>query len=139
MTEIRWKQRFENFEKAFLRLKEGLELAAKNPQDQLYQEGMVQRFEYTFELGWKTLKDYLEYSKISFDEITPRKVIKAAFAANILPQAQTWIDMLDDRNLMAHTYQQQAFNKVIAQINNSYFAAIAATYVFFKEKLGDKK
>lgn len=61
----------------------------------LEKEGVVQRFEYTFELAWKTLKDYLVYSGVVLDQITPRKVIKEAFAAKIIDDGQIWIDMLE--------------------------------------------
>jgi hypothetical protein len=77
---IRWKQRFENFERAFRLLQEAFEKAPAQMSD-LEKEGVVQRFEYTFELAWKTLKDYLVYSGVVFDQITPRNVIKQAFAA----------------------------------------------------------
>ena len=79
---IRWKQRFDNFESAFNLLKEAFEKDITEMSD-LEKEGVVRRFEYNFELAWKTLKDYLVYSGIVFDQITPRRVIKEAFAAKI--------------------------------------------------------
>jgi len=107
-SDIRWKQRFENFERAFGLLREAFAQSPAEMSD-LEKEGAIQRFEYTFELAWKTLKDYLIYSGVVFDQITPRSVIKQAFAAKIIQDGQTWIDMLDQRNLMSHTYDDESF------------------------------
>ena len=93
-NDIRWKQRLENFERAFLLLKEAFEKDPAEMSD-LEKEGVIQRFEYTFELAWKTLHDYLVYSGVSFDQITPRSIIKQAFAAKIIKDGQTWMDMLE--------------------------------------------
>ena len=74
-NDVRWKQRFENFERAFKLLQEAFE---RNPDEMsnLEKEGAIQRFEDTFELAWKTLMAYLLYSGVAFDPITPRSVIK---------------------------------------------------------------
>jgi nucleotidyltransferase substrate binding protein (TIGR01987 family) len=100
--DIRWKQRFQNFDRAFgllrVTLKDG-----PDSLNQLEKEGVIQRFEFSFELAWKTLKDYMEHGGFVFATITPRQVIKDAFAAKILKDGQVWIDMLDHRNLLSHT------------------------------------
>jgi nucleotidyltransferase substrate binding protein (TIGR01987 family) len=130
---VRWKQRFENFERAFLLLKEAFE---KDPADMsdLEKEGVVQRFEYTFELAWKTLKDYLVYSGVVFDQITPRSVIKQAFAAKIIKDGQTWIDMLEQRNLMSHTYDKETFDAAIRNISQRYFVVLEQVFTWLKQK-----
>ena len=130
---IRWKQRFENFESAFMLLKEAFEKDIAGMSD-LEKEGVVQRFEYTFELAWKTLKDYLVYSGIVFDQITPRRVIKEAFAARIIEDGQTWIDMLEQRNLMSHTYDKETFDGVIQNITQRYFTALEQVFTWLKQK-----
>lgn len=131
---IRWKQRFENFESAFMLLKEAFERDISKMSD-LEKEGVVQRFEYTFELGWKTLKDYLVYSGIVFDQITPRRVIKEAFAAKIIEDGQTWIDMLEQRKLMSHTYDRKTFDSVMCNITQRYFAALEQVFTWIKQKI----
>jgi nucleotidyltransferase substrate binding protein (TIGR01987 family) len=78
--------------------------AALNP---LEKEGAIRRFEYCFELAWKTVKDYMEQSGFVFPIVTPRQVLKDAFAARIIADGQVWIDMLDHRNLLSHTYSQK--------------------------------
>ena len=78
--DIRWKQRFQNFDRAFVLLRDALE-EGPGALNQLEKEGVVQRFEYSFELAWKTVKDYLEESGIVFPTVTPRQVLKDGFAA----------------------------------------------------------
>ena len=130
---IRWKQRFENLERAFMLLKEAFERDIAEMSD-LEKEGVVQRFEYTFELAWKTLKDYLVHSGIVFDQITPRRVIKEAFSAKIIKDGQMWIDMLEQRNLMSHTYDEETFDNVIGNITQHYFAALEQVFTWLKQK-----
>lgn len=78
--DIRWKQRFNNFQRAFLLLREAMEIEP-DALSQLEKEGIIQRFEYTFELAWKTLKDKMEFDGIVLDKISPRAVVREAFAA----------------------------------------------------------
>jgi nucleotidyltransferase substrate binding protein (TIGR01987 family) len=132
-NDIRWKQRFENFERAFLLLQEAFKKDPSEMSD-LEKEGVVQRFEYTFELAWKTLKDYLDYSGVNFDQITPRSVIKEAFAAKIIKDGQTWIDMLEQRNLMSHTYDSGTFETVFRSISQHYLVALEQVFTWLKEK-----
>ena len=103
-SELRWRQRFENFEKAFLLLKEALEAKPLDEYSKLEQDGVVQRFEYTFELAWKTLKDRLLYE--GHDEKTPRAVIRRSFSVGYLSEegAETWLESLAKSNLLGHTY-----------------------------------
>ncbi len=130
---IRWKQRFENFERAIRLLREAF---AKHPShmSDLEKEGAIQRVEYTFELAWKTLKDYLIYGGVAFDQITPRTVIKHAFAAKIIQDGQTWINMLEQRNLMSHTYDRQTFEVVFTAISEQYLMALEQVYTWLKNK-----
>src|SRR5256885_9410441 len=131
--DIRWKQRFENFERAFVLLRDALDRDINTFSD-LEKEGVIQRFEFTFELAWKTLKDFLVFSGVAFDQITPREVIKQAFAANILTEGQLWIDMLDLRNLMSHTYDENLFADAVRQIQARYLKALNGVYLFLKGK-----
>ena len=134
--DIRWKQRFQNFERALILLREALEdIGALS---ELEKEGVIQRFEFTFELSWKTVKDYLIFGGIVFDQITPRSVIKQAFAARILSNGQLWIDMLNHRNLMSHTYDEVVFAKAVEDIARIYLPAFDELYLFLKEKSLDE-
>ena len=68
-TDVRWQQRFQNFRRAFTLLREALENKNIDDYSDLEREGIIQRFEYTFELGWKTLKDYLEFNGVNLLEL----------------------------------------------------------------------
>jgi nucleotidyltransferase substrate binding protein (TIGR01987 family) len=130
---MRWKQRLENFERVFLLLQEAFANDPSRMSD-LEKEGAIQRFEYTFELAWKTLKDYLVYSGVTFDQVTPRSVIKAAFAARIITDGQVWMDTLDQRNLMSHTYNKEIFDLVFAGIAQRYLGALREVFTWLTEK-----
>ncbi len=121
--DTRWRQRFDNFDRALALLREAL---ARGPSalNQLEKEGVVQRFEYTLELAWKTIKDYLEESGLVLTAVTPRQVIKDAFAARILADGQTWIDMINHRNLLSHTYDPVNFEQAVDAIHRRYLAAL---------------
>ena len=80
-TTPRWVYRFRNFERAFALLAAPFEAPSLST---LEKEGVIQRFEYTLELAWKVLKDYLEHQGVQFTEITPRRVIRAAFEAELI-------------------------------------------------------
>jgi nucleotidyltransferase substrate binding protein (TIGR01987 family) len=131
--DVRWKQRFQNFDRAFVLLRQAME---KGPSalNQLEKEGVIQRFEYCFELAWKTVKDYMEESGFVFATVTPRQVLKDAFAAKILADGQTWIDMLGHRNLLSHAYNLASFEKAVEAIDKSYLSAIGQLHEFFQQE-----
>ena len=124
--DIRWKQRFQNFEKAFSQLKNAV--TQLETLSDLEKEGMIQRFEYTFELAWKTLKDYLEENNV--DAKFPREVIKQSFKYEIINDGDIWLEMLEQRNLMAHTYEEKIFKNTVNKISKTYFAAISQVYQY---------
>lgn len=136
MQDIRWKQRFENFEKAFLLLRSAFD--KETELNDLEKEGVIQRFEYTTELAWKTLKDYLEFCGVKIEQITPKNVIKKAFEANIIKHGEIWIDMIAQRNLLSHVYSQITFNEAIAKIKGNYISILDDLMMFFKEKSIDE-
>lgn len=100
--DIRWQQRSQNFDRAFMLLREMIDQGC-NSLNQLEKEGANQGFEVAYELGWKVSKVYLEEHGVVVDPVTPRNVIKQAFAARLLDDAQVWIDMMLPRNLLSHT------------------------------------
>lgn len=130
-TTPRWHYRFKNYQRAFTLLREAVEASEEKGLSQLEKEGLIQRFEYTMELAWKTMKDYLESENVVIDQVTPRNVIRLAFEANIIKDGQTWMDALDSRNKMSHTYDFAQFEAVIADIKKSYLAAMDDAYEFF--------
>jgi nucleotidyltransferase substrate binding protein (TIGR01987 family) len=131
--DIRWKQRFQNFQKAYRLLREALEGDWESLSD-LEKQGVIQRFEFTFELAWKTLADYLEFSGVVLEQGTPRSVIKQGYAARILADAQAWIDMLEHRNLISHAYDMTVFEEAVRQIATRYLVVIGEFLRFLEER-----
>lgn len=128
---IRWKQRFQNFDKAFKQLESAIE--ELDLLSDLEKEGLVQRFEYTFELSWKTLKDYLESQDV--EAKFPRDAIKKGFQYEIVDNGEIWMEMLEKRNLMAHTYDEEIFQTAVQQISNLFFPEIKKLHQFFSKTI----
>jgi len=129
--DIRWTQRYANFQKAYILLEEAIRLP--HPTD-LEKEGIIQRFEYTFELAWKTMKDYLEdkgYTEI----VGSRDTIRLAFANGIVTDGELWMDMVKDRNLTVHIYNSDEANRIVKDIVVSFFPCFEQLKDFFDAKL----
>ena len=132
-ADIRWQQRLTNFERALRLLREAM---ANGPKalNQLEKEGAIQRFEYCFELAWKTVKDYMEASGVVFDVVMPRQVIKDAFAAKVLSDGASWIAMLDHRNLLSHTYNPAVFEQAVEAIHQHYLPQLEQLHQFLQQE-----
>ncbi|WP_304353276.1 nucleotidyltransferase substrate binding protein [Brachyspira innocens] len=133
---IRWKQRFNNFSKAYKLLNSVFKERKIEELSILEQEGVIQRFEYTYELAWKTLKDYLEYNgNLNNIDITARNVFKEAYSAGIIKKQGIFIDMMLSRNLLSHTYDFARFKEIIIKIENDYLNVLEDLHNFFVNKL----
>ena len=117
--DIRWKQRFSNYKKAVSQLTEFIE---KDELNKFEVQGLIQCFEYTFELAWKTMKDYLEQE--GFEVKSPRGTIQTAFQIQLITDGHVWIDALEKRNLMAHTYDEEVAKEAEQLIKQMYFPVI---------------
>ncbi len=118
-VDVRWKQRFQNFDKAFKRLTDAIQIIRNDPDNVLLQAGLIQTYEFTFELAWKTLKDYLEME--GFTVPSPRATLRQAFQCGYIQQGDVWLKALNDRNLTAHTYDDEVAKEVIADIQQTYY------------------
>lgn len=127
----RLSERIENFNKAFALYKQAHAVYCADKENKLIQMALVQGFEIVFELGWKCLKDYLASKNI--EEYTPRDVIKTAFKSNILPTAQTWIDMAKDRNVSSHEYNEKKVEIIIEKVGSIYFDELARFHSWLGE------
>ena len=112
----RWQYRFDNYARAFGLLREAIETLSERELSQLEKEGVIKRFEYTWELAWKTLKDLLDDQGVVLATIAPKCVIKEAFAAKLIRHGDVWMDALDARNKMSHVYNLRVFEAVITDI-----------------------
>lgn len=128
--DIRQKQRFSNYGLALTNLTEGIEIS--KPSD-LEKSGIIQIFEYTFELAWKTMKDYLKEMEVEVNY--PREVIKTAFSYELIEDGDIWIDMLEKRNLMSHTYNKKNAELAYTLIKNEYFEKLKTLEAYLSEKL----
>ena len=126
--DIRWSQRFENYCKALGHLREAI-TEISNPSD-LEKEGTIKRFEFTHELAWKVMRDYLEYEGIT-DIIGSRSAIRQAFNKGLITNGQVWMDMIESRNRTVHTYQDGVLQREYALIVDRYFPLMEE----FQEKM----
>jgi len=126
--DIRWIQRFENFKRVFILLREAMDNDMAQL-SQLEKEGIIQRFEYTFELAWKVLKDKMEDDGVVLDKISPKAVVRQAFNAKYIQNAEIWLKMIGDRNLMSHTYDFAKFEVVIQSIADDYLPLLDSWYL----------
>ena len=134
----RWQYRFDNYSRAFSLLREAVELQQKRPLSDLEKEGVIQRFEYTWELAWKTIKDYLENEGIVLEKITPKAVIVAALEARIIIGKEHWMRALDDRNRMNHVYSRIVFAEIVNNIEQGYLSLFDQLYEKLLTEVVDK-
>jgi nucleotidyltransferase substrate binding protein (TIGR01987 family) len=131
--DIRWKQRFDNFDHTYMQLRQALE-NGPDALSMLEKEGVTQRFTYAFELAWKTAKDYLEAGGLVIAPLTPRQVLKEAFAAKVLADGQVWIDMLDHRNLLSHPCGFVLIEELVEAIASRYLPAMGELREFLRRE-----
>ncbi len=127
--ELRWRQRFENFEQAYTLLEKHVEV---DTSDELARAGFIQFFEMAFELAWKLMRDYLHAQ--GFQINSPKEAIKQAFQSNIIEDGQVWLDALEDRNLTVHTYDESTAIEIEAKIREIYYPALHRLHSFMQEK-----
>ena len=115
--DIRWQQRFINFAKAFKQLERFNEAESLN---EMEKQGLIKAFEYTYELSWKTLQDFLK-EKGYIGIVGPKPVIEQSFQNGYISNGHGWMRMHKSRNLTSHTYDEQTAEEIIKNIHNEYF------------------
>lgn len=125
--DVRWLQRLQNFERAVKLLQEIAHLKLSQL-SLLEKEGIIQRFEFTLELAWKTLKDKMESDGIVLDKISPKMALKEAYKAKYIDKIEVWLNMINDRNLLSHTYDFDTFLQVIPTIQQIYLPLLTDFY-----------
>lgn len=115
--DIRWVQRFQNFNKAFSQLELFL---AQSELNRLEEQGLIKAFEYTFELAWKTLQDLLQH-KGYLDIAGPKPVIQQSFQDGYIADGQGWLRMQKSRNLTSHTYNEETADEIVSDIQKDYY------------------
>jgi nucleotidyltransferase substrate binding protein (TIGR01987 family) len=149
MEDIRWEQRFSNYNKAFSKLEESVTYVKHNflddtddldsddlgyVVDELIKEGVIQRFEYTHELAWNVMKDYAIFQGNTTIGGS-RDAIREAFTLNIIENGDTWMDMIQSRNKTSHTYNESTANEIFGKIINEYFPL----FMDFRKTMEEKR
>ncbi len=129
-SDIRWQQRLANFTKALAELTEAVALAGSRPLSKLEQQGLIQAFEYNYELAWNCIKDFYEFQGET-DIQGSRDAIRLAFSRGLLADGELWMQMIKSRALTSHTYNQETANAVAAAILHQFYPA----FVGLQQKL----
>jgi nucleotidyltransferase substrate binding protein (TIGR01987 family) len=116
--DIRWMQRLNNFSKALSQLRKFIE---KGQLNELEEQGLIQAFEYTYELAWNTLKDYFE-AQGETNIHGSRDAFRLAFRRGLVQAGETWMDMVKSRTLTTHTYNEEVAKQIATAILNRYYS-----------------
>lgn len=147
--DIRWQQRFNNYSKALQKLTEAVEYIktkladqdidleegeSEDVLDEIIREGLIQRFEYTHELAWNVMKDYLlEIGEIR--SIGSKDATREAFQAELIVDGDVWMEMIKSRNKSSHTYNEETAHEIYVKIIRDYYPA----FLDFKIKMEEKR
>lgn len=119
--DVRWHQRLHSFRKAFSRLSEAVELAGERKLSSLEQQGMIHLFEFTHELAWNVLKDYLEAQGLQ-GVVGSRGATREAFKNGLIEDGEVWMEMIKSRNQTSHTYNEETANQITEVVVERYYA-----------------
>lgn len=132
--DIRWQQRFDNFNRALKQLTAAVELAAQREFTQLEKQGVIQAFEFVHELAWNVLKDLLEFEGIQ-GIVGSRGTVREAFKRGLLAEGELWLDMIDKRNLTSHTYNAELAQDMVNTIIHGYYPSFMALQQTLQQRL----
>ena len=122
--DIRWIQRFNNFSRAIAQLTKFIE---KGELNELEKQGLIQAFEYTYELAWNTLKDYFEMQGES-NIHGSRDVFRLAFKRGLIENGEAWMAMITSRSLTSHTYNEETAEKIAHDTATVYYQEFVALH-----------
>ena len=134
VEDIRWQHRFSNYRKALERLEDFLEPPALNEREQ---QGLIKAFEYTYELAWNTLRDLLR-SQGDTSLLGSRDTLREAFRLGLIEQGETWMLMLQDRNLTSHAYNRTTADAIAAQIIDCYLPCFQQLRTRLKQRVQEE-
>lgn len=123
--DIRWIQRLSHYRRALAKLQEAVQLAQRRSLSELEQQGLIHAFEFTHELAWKTLKDFLESRGVQ-PLYGSRDTTREAFKQGLLQDGEAWMQMIESRNLTSHTYNEQVAQQVVDSVIQLYFSQLQA-------------
>ena len=114
--------KYMNLKKAYNRLKEVSDLY--DGKDDIIRDSLIQRFEFTYELTHKTLKEFMKYLGVSLENSFPRTIFKKAYVNNLISDDKVWINLLEDRNSTSHIYNENLADEVADRVVKYYVDAI---------------
>ena len=120
--DVRWRQRSSNFRRALARLVEAVDLSGQRPLSDLERQGLIQAFEFTHELSWKTLKDFLASRGVE-ELYGSRDTTREAFAQGLVRDGEAWMEMIRHRNLSTHTYDEGTVQEIVTAVVSRYLRA----------------
>ena len=135
--DIRWIQRFDNFKRGYAQLRKAAVLAGERRLSELEQQGLIQAFEFTHELAWNTLKDFLESNGVT-ELYGSVKTTRAAFARGLIENGEVWMEMIKSRNQTSHTYNAETADAIARAITSSYVAEFETFLRRFTEMEADE-
>jgi nucleotidyltransferase substrate binding protein (TIGR01987 family) len=124
MPDVRWKQRFDDYVRALQTLRRAVDLSKQRELSELEQQGLIQGFEFTHELGWNVLKDYLEAQGV-LGIIGSKNATREAFKNGLITDGEAWMDMIKARNLTSNTYNTAIAEEIVKDVLNRFYPAFA--------------
>lgn len=129
-ADIRWKQRFNNFAKALAQLTKFID---KGQLNELEQQGLIQSFEYTYELAWNVIKDFFA-AQGTTDMLGSRDAFRIAFQRGLVEDGEVWMEMIKSRSLTSHSYNEEVAQAIADSIVNHYFPAFRQLHSRLSER-----
>ena len=124
----RWEQKLNSYRKALKRLSEVVQVMDIRPLNDFEADGLIQRFEFTFELAWKLIKSYAEYQGIDKEIMGSRDAVRWAFESGLIGDSDVWMEMIKRRNDTSHTYDEDTAKEVVVCVKTAYYAAFVEPY-----------
>jgi nucleotidyltransferase substrate binding protein (TIGR01987 family) len=118
--DIRWQQRFSNFKRALLQLQNAVDLSGQRTLSSLEKQGVIQAFEFTHELAWNVLKDYLQ-DQGNQNIKGSKDATREAFKVELIADGEQWMEMIQSRNISSHTYDESTADQLVGVIIDDYF------------------
>ncbi|MDQ3623027.1 MAG: nucleotidyltransferase substrate binding protein [Verrucomicrobiota bacterium] len=135
--DVRWRQRLQSFRKAFGQLSKAAALAKERELSELERQGVIQAFEFTHELAWNTLKDFLE-SRGAPQLYGSKDATREAFAKGLIENGETWMEMIKNRNQTSHTHNEEIADEIVRAITSNYVAEFETFLQRFTKLEGDE-
>ena len=125
-------RKMEQYCQALARLEQAVQIYEQADRDALYRDGLIQRFEFTVELAWKSMKEYLEDQGAQLSVTAPRAVLKESYAAGVIRDGGTWNAIIQARNVTSHVYDEKTAEEIAAQIGRDFLPALRALARFYQ-------